>query len=80
MPTNRIRWKLFDYHAKGRRERSATKEVEGLICLSRRSEQENALNVAFDVGDDDVAVHRGEKEQVNEAQQRFWSQFHVSVI
>jgi hypothetical protein len=39
------------------RERSATKAVEGLICLSRRSEQEKVVNLAVDVGDDDVTVN-----------------------
>jgi hypothetical protein len=62
------------------RERSATKEMEGLICLSRRSKPEKVLNFALDVGDDDVAVNKVEEEQVNEAQQRFCRPFRMSVV
>jgi hypothetical protein len=42
MPIYQIPQKIFNYHPKGRRDkRSTTDEMDGLICLTGRSEQAN---------------------------------------
>jgi hypothetical protein len=61
MPTNRIHWKLFDYHAKGRREQDvARQKLKGTIRQRKDRRSPKGFHLAVD--NDDLRKRLWEKD------------------